>query len=229
MTRHSRSVALSEAEFDHLLETARDIPGRIGREATFALIAGGRLGMRAGEISHLREEWVDWDKYQINIPPHDPCQKGESGGVCGYCRDRARSAVEHHDADEAGYELSMEEALAERWNPKTKHGVRAIPFDFSDEVRQEVEAFFFDYDDWPNSRTSINRRINRVLRESDYSERKTHPHGLRSTAATYHAYNGVSVAALQGMFGWRKPETASKYLRISGGATKQALDSVYSN
>lgn len=35
------------------------------------------------------------------------------------------------------------------------------------------------------------------------------------------------MAALQSMFGWAQLSTAQKYVRLSGGATQQALEAVY--
>jgi len=38
----------------------------------------------------------------------------------------------------------------------------------------------------------------------------------------------LNVPALQAMMGWAKIETAEKYIRLSGGRTKQALNEVFS-
>lgn len=217
MTKHSHESALSESEFERVYEATHDIKDRFELQCRFVLVAGGRLGMRAGEICHFRESWVDWDKHQIRIPSYDACDHGKGGSVCGYCQKRARSAADHDE------ELTYEEALERRWNPKTANSARAIPFDFDDDVRQVVEEFTFCFDSYPASRASINRRVNRMLEAADYPTSKSFPHALRSTAATWHAFRGLPAPALQSMFGWADLGTAMKYLRLSGGATQQAL------
>lgn len=221
MTRHSHEDALTASEFEDLLTATERIKDRFEVECRFLLIAAGRLGLRAGEITHLSEDWIDWDESMIRIPRHDPCTNGRNGGICGYCRDRAAEAAEH-DAS-----LSIQDARARRWEPKTTNSARAIPFDFDDRVQDVVEEFFFDHEAWPGSRSSINRRVDRVLETAGYSREKAYPHSLRASAATYHSFAGVPPAALQSLFGWSQLQVAQKYIRLSGGATQDALVSTH--
>ncbi len=95
MVRHSHQDALSESEFDRLIEATDDLEPPYDAECLFVLVAAGRLGMRAGEISHLRETWIDWDTNQIQIPRFDPCDHGDGNTVCGYCRAQSQLAVEN--------------------------------------------------------------------------------------------------------------------------------------
>lgn len=217
MTQHSHERALSESEFERLYTATYDLADPFDVQCRFVLIAAGRLGMRAGEIAHFRNDWIDWDKRQIQVPSFDPCDKGRDGGPCGYCRKRAKSAAAHSD------ELPYEKALEQRWNPKTSNSARAIPFDFDQRVDDVVEEFTFCYERYPASRASINRRVDRLLEVAGWPTSKTAPHPLRATAATVHAYRGVPAPALQSLFGWADLGTAMKYLRLSGGATQQAL------
>ena len=217
MVRHSHQDALSEAEFDTLVWATDDLEPPYDAECLFVLIAAGRLGMRAGEIAHLRESWIDWDTCQIQIPQFDPCDHGEGGSVCGYCRAQSQLAVEN------GTYETLEEAVENRWTPKTSNSARAIPFDFHPFIETVVREFFEEYDQWPHSRVSINRRVDRVLEAAGYPEDKCYPHSLRATAASHHAYRGLPAAALQSLFGWSNLKTAQKYLRLSGGATAKAL------
>lgn len=217
MTQHSHERALSDSEFERLFEATYDVNDKFERQCRFVLVAAGRLGMRAGEIAHFDSDWVDWDKDQIRIPSFDKCTKGRDVGPCGYCKKRARSAAAHNE------DISYEEALERRWNPKTPNSARAIPFDFSTRVRDVVEEFTFAYDAYPASRASINRRVDRMLEAAGYPTVMTAPHPLRATAATHHAFRGVPGPALQSLFGWSELGTANKYLRLSGGATQQAL------
>lgn len=210
MTRHSREDAITDGEFDELLEATDDLREPFASECELVLVAAGRLGLRAGEIAHLDESWINWRKSHIQIPRHDGCD-------CGYCETRARKAVECHD------DLEFEEAMAQRWKPKTENSARAIPFDFEPMVEETLESYFFFADDFPRSRSAVNRRLDRVLEAAGYPTDHTYPHALRAYAAGYHAYRGLAAAPLMALFGWEDLETANKYVRASGGATAKAL------
>jgi integrase len=217
MTTHSSEAALSDSQFEDLVDAAYRLDPPFDVETAFILFAAGRLGLRAGEISHIDESWVNWERSIIEIPAYDPCDEGEDGDVCGYCHKAAEQAVGYND------DLTMEKALQNRWNPKTENSARAIPFDFNDRVEAVVEAFFDQHDGYNPSRASVNRRVDRVLEEAGYPQDFTFPHALRATAATWHAYRGVDAVPLQALFGWADLATAQKYIRLSGGATQQAL------
>jgi integrase len=223
MSRHSREDVLTDAEFAQLLEATSEIKDRFEVECRFLIVAAGRLGMRAGEIAHIDESWINWDRSIIQIPRHDPCDRGRDGDVCGYCRDRAREAVSNNE------DLTYEQALAERWNPKTTNSARAIPFDFNQDVRDVVAEFFMFYDGWPASRSAINRRCDRALEAAGFSTSKAYPHSLRATAATHHSFRGVPPSALQSLFGWAEMAVAQKYIRVSGSRTQEALKKVHSD
>jgi integrase len=211
MVRHSHQDALNERQYQRLLDAVDDVKPKFRQECRFALVALGRLGLRAGELTHLREEWIDWDRSLIHIPMHEDCS-------CGYCRARAKEEAETNDS-------TIEEMMTQRWHPKTHHASRAVPFDFDDEVHDVVTGFFFHHDGWPASRVAVNRRVSRA---ADAAGVDVYPHALRATAATLHAYRGVPAVALQSMMGWADLNTAQKYLRLSGGATQNALNDAYS-
>ena len=223
MVRHSHQDAVSESEFDQLVKATDQLKPPYDAECLFVLIAAGRLGMRGGEIAHLKESWIDWDTKQILIPAFDVCDTGEDGSICGYCRAQAELAVEN------GTYETLDEALDNRWTPKTTHSVRAIPFSYDSFIETVVEEFFRDRDRWPHSRVSINRRVDRVLEAAGFPEDKCYPHSLRATAASWHAYRGLPAAALQSLFGWSNLQTAQKYLRLSGGATAKALQDAHAD
>lgn len=221
MPRHAHQDAVDEQTYERLLSAADRLDEPFNAECRLILLLGGRLGLRAGEITHLRDDWIDWQREQIRIPAYDPCDHGKCGARCGYCRKQARQRVRKNG------DVELETALEERWSPKTRHSVRTIPFGFDDRIRDVLEEFFFHRDDYPRSRCSINRRVDRVCEEAGYPPEELYPHALRATAATWHAYSGVPVAALQSLFGWAELQTAQKYVRLSGGATQEALEAVY--
>lgn len=213
MVRHSHQDALTDGEFERLVDATDDLRPPFDREALFILIAGGRLGMRAGEICHMSREWVNLEREIIDVPAWDPCE-------CGYCRSCATQSHRKSGVD-------PEEDFAERWKPKTDHAVRSIPFDFSDRVRAVILAFFEQNEEYPRSRVSINRRVDRVADAAGMRRENVYPHALRATAATFHAYRGLPPVALQSLMGWSNLAVAQKYLRLSGGATARALNDVH--
>lgn len=210
MVRHSHQDALDEQTFERLVDATYELKPPFDAETQFILFAGGRLGMRAGEISHIRESWVDWDRNVIQIPSHEDCD-------CGYCYKQARQAMTYDE------DLTLDEAMKHRWQPKTTTSARSIPFDFDEQIAAVIRAFFSIYDEYEHSRVSVNRRIDRVAEQAGIGPDHVYPHALRATAATFHAYRGLGAAALQSLFGWSQLTTAQKYVRLSGGATAKAL------
>jgi hypothetical protein len=51
----------------------------------------GCLGLRSGELCHLHRDWIDWRRRMIEIPALTDCHKGKDGGICGSCRQAAKS------------------------------------------------------------------------------------------------------------------------------------------
>ncbi len=214
MPRHAHEDALSEAEFEQLVDGAKLLEPPLNLEALFTVFVAGRLGLRAGEIAHMTREWINYETEMIEIPRHSECE-------CGYCRRQARREVEHDPS------RSFERQLRQRWNPKTPAAARAVPFDYSERVKNVVLAFFEYYDEYPVGVNMVSSRLEAAAALGELLDRRLYPHCLRATAATHHAYNGLGVPALQAMMGWASVRTAQKYIRLTGSRTKQALQRVY--
>lgn len=216
MTRHSHEDALDTDTYRRLLNAAQELDRPFDAECTFVLVAAGRLGLRAGEIAHIREEWVDWNRKMIEIPHHEPCE-------CSYCEVQA--------AQMDGYDTpkTFEEAIDEMWSPKSEASARTIPFDFDEEVASVVHAFFEIYDEYPRSRASVNRRVDRVLDAAGLPQDTCYPHSLRATAASHHAYRGLPTPALRDFMGWVRTEAAEDYVQKSGRKMAKALKEVHSD
>lgn len=301
MTRRSKELALDDREFELLLEGSNRIDSSdLSLQSKFAVLVCGRLGFRAGELTHMTEDWVNWRKRMIEIPSHEPCTKGKDGGICGYCEQQAAQMVEynaiavpgarlklleddeilgfrpdtkrqlivahqrHRDGDfdadalddqihtilEASQsnewaiwenlqtqaealvsdqDITLEAAKDLMWRAKTDEAARSVPFDWSARVEICVERFFDAFDEWPVSRTTTNRRVNRALRQADeLDEDSTHCHGLRATAASHHAGRGMPTLALQSLMGWAQPSTARSYVRSSPENTQRELHQIHS-
>jgi integrase len=213
--RNSKQDAISQHELEALLDvTAEEMSDYFKKECQLILAAAGRLGMRAGEIAHMQASWIDHERRQIQIPPREPCS-------CGSCRCAAKDIASNHE------HLTFEEAFERRWQPKTENSARTIPMSHDARAEAIVTAFFEDYERYPHSRTSINRRVDRICRAAGLPEDYLYPHALRATAATWHAYQGLSLFPLMSLFGWENEQTAKTYVRQSGGQTERALADVH--
>jgi integrase len=249
MTTHTRENALDDRQFELLLEGAQRLEkDHQSLEAQFLVLVGGRLGLRAGEIAHLREDWIDWRQRRIDIPRQQDCHLGSDGGVCGYCKMSARQMAANYDADEVsdtriafynrhladgfqrGDDLTVEDCLEMRWFAKTDAAARSVPFGFDPRTELTIERFFdTGRDGWGLSKTSLNRRLEWALEAADELDADlTTPHGLRGTAASWHAAKGLGVLELQAMFGWASLQTSRLYIKRSADNTERALHSVHS-
>lgn len=219
----TREKALTEREFELLLEGARRIDHPERRlESHAAILLGGRLGLRPGETTHLQSSWVDWEREMIHIPEHHTCEKGRQGGLCGYCRQAVEQRIKH------GSEESFEELADRYWLPKTSAAVRAVPFHFSSRIAVSIELLLDCHGGWPYSFSTLQRRIETAVEHAPrLSSGVTSPHGLRATAASYHAGRGLDLTALRAMFGWEDITTARQYLNVDGAMTKRELSSIH--
>jgi len=222
MVRHSHMDALSETEFEALIETTKELSPPSSGQCYIMLLLGGRLGMRAGEIAHMREDWIDWERKQINIPSYQDCTKGRNGDKCGYCKSQARQAISYESNTN-----TLKEELAKRWKPKTSNSARTVPFDFSDRIEMALREFFSEHDQYPHCRSSMNRRMDELANAAGMDEDELYPHCLRATSATFHSFRGLTAVPLMSLHGWSSIETAKKYIRLSGGATSKALNEVH--
>lgn len=218
-THFSKEDSLTDREFELLLEGAHDLDGDFFElETKFIILVAGRLGLRAGEIAHMRESWIDWRRRMIVIPAYEECDFGRDGGICGSCKQAAKQKVRHNDG------VSIEEARAESWTPKTDAAAREVPFDASPRAELIVERYFDRFKKFQTSQTGINRRVKKAAEQAkELDPKDVKPHGLRATAATRYAARGLNVIALQAMFGWAQLSTAHHYIRRSGENTARAI------
>lgn len=217
--RYSADDRLEPRAYEQLLRGALSLDTAFSIQSEFAIVAAGRLGMRSGEIAHMREEWVNWRDQKIHIPHREPCDKGRDGGPCGHCRQLARQKVG------CDPERDLDDVLANTWQPKTEAASRAIPFGHDARTELALERFFERFDGWPISHNGVGRRIKRAARSADeLDENEIYAHCLRATAATFHAGRGLSALHLQALMGWKQLDTAQHYVRMSGEAVASALE-----
>lgn len=242
--RHSREDALSDRQFEVLVDATYRMKPSQRLEGRTALYLAGKCGLRGGEIAHLTEEWVDWNEKIIVVPEHDRCTKGTNEGeICGYCRRRAieelrtnnltieeaERAVRYEFDDDRlralgddgiretalqlrdEVNITYQEAVERRWKPKTPNSAREVPFDFDVRVELCLEEFFDRFESWEKSKSTVNRRINRIAKVADV-DWPVYPHCLRATAASFCAARGVSAYSLMSILGWSDISTARAYI-----------------
>jgi len=221
--RHSKDDALDEREFELLLEGASRMDDYYGDQALFACLVLGRLGLRRGELTHMREEWVDWRRETISVPLQQDCHGERQGdGPCGTCRQLAQQRADHCD------DVGLEDALADQWRAKTPAAARDVYFGFDARARLHVERFFDEHDEWPFAAAAINRRIKRAAEHAEgLDPDDVYPHALRATAASYHAGRGLETLSLMQMMGWAQLSTAEVYVSRNSRNTARQLDAIH--
>jgi integrase len=244
-TRHSREDSVESKTFELLVQSTYQMDEYYGLQCRFILFLSGRLGLRAGEIAHMKEDWIDWRRSMIEIPLHQTCEKGKDGGICGMCKQNARQKSDGrtekryervHDDLEAGDELEPGGGLAQKavlneeefyqggWTAKTQNAAREIPFDSVVRAGIVVDRFFEKFDEWPLSQTAINRRVDRMAEMTEgIQDDALYPHALRSSAATFWADHGLNAHSLKGLMGWAQLSTSRVYISESSQRTAQAM------
>lgn len=222
MVRHSKQRALSDREFEMLLEGAHKLDDYYGIQAEFLIHVMGRLGLRRGEVTHMDSSWIDWRKEMVIVPYHKECETGLDNSVCGYCKQLAKQEAEYNE------DVTINEAIDDRWTAKTRAAARDVYWGFDARVKLMLERFFDRFDKWEWSSSSINRRIKKAAEKANGLTRDdVHPHGLRATAATHHAARGLEMHSLMQYFGWAQPSTAEVYLSRNGENTARQLDHIH--
>lgn len=120
--------------------------------------------------------------------------------------------------------ISMEEAISRRWKPKSENSARRVPYDFDVRVEMTLERFFEEFEAWPKSKSTLNRRINRL---SEIAGIDVYPHALRATAASGHASRGVSAFSLMSIMGWSDLSVARSYIRSNAEQAAREIRSAH--
>lgn len=221
---YSREDALESATFLRLYLGALKIEDETVRVRTVTVILlAGRLGLRASEIQHIHEGWIDWDRGVIRVPAHDPC-------FCKWCIDSARGKI----ATERGVEKKqvdpdeedvLEYAYENQYEPKPGASARVVPFGWSRRITAWL-LHFFDRNEFVD--VSQEQLRNNTRRAADLADGvnpdNLTPHPLRATGATFFADAGLLAKPLRDLMGWSDRSQARRYVRGSG---RQLTSKVY--
>ncbi|MFC6888492.1 site-specific integrase [Halorubrum trueperi] len=208
--------------------------------ACFVILVAGRLGLRIGEILHLREEHIHWKRGEICIPSFDPCachqcwvkalnkwgRKGlkelqANGEWDNTATWKSLSAAEHEEvtakADYCTPENLTQIIYTDQFTPKYDRSARVIAFGWSYRLTACLSTFFdtFDCLDWQR------HSVNRLLKEAAENARGLDPehisaHKLRATGETFFADISLDPKMLRDLGGWQQLKTGDRYWAKSG-------------
>ncbi|MXR51284.1 hypothetical protein GRX03_06655 [Halovenus sp. WSH3] len=183
------------------------------RDACYVLLLMGRLGLRPEEITHLHEDWVDWERGEVHVPARDPC-------ACRYCFATARRRK-----TEAGSDRSVEEIVAETcWSPPDgADGARTIPFGWS---RRLTAALYGVLGERPYLDTDV-AGIERIVTEAaenawELDTEAISTEALRASAAEFLATAGFGPRRLADLLAIDE-ETAGAFARVGGGELREYM------
>ena len=199
--------------------------------------------MRCGEIAHMTRDWVDFITDIIKIPGYQPC-------ACTYCKTRMKKElgriliknmkkeienernIKIKNKDISKYNINIpdirisdEDVMKKRWKPKTKQGIRSIPFFFNPDLKEVLKEFFDTYEKCPLSVVSVRHRIKHLGKLAGL--KNVYPHALRATAALKLAIDNATGETIRVFMGWKDISMANVYVRMAGKQMTDALEKVY--
>lgn len=200
MVKHSKERALDQYEFELFAEGARRIDDPLrSLEAQFVAFVAGRLGLRAGELLHMREDWIDWRQRRICIPIHEPCTKGEGDDCCGYCSQQARQKAEYSQLTLAEARLEvLQEELAQ---------LPSIPGD----LQRQLQTAHVVHIDSDLTEESINRQLEAILESAEMiDDAQSFKSALDDVAEEYRKENQMTVEEAESEMWSAKTENAER-------------------
>ncbi|MFB6201984.1 MAG: tyrosine-type recombinase/integrase [Halorhabdus sp.] len=222
--KYSREDALEVRTFLRLFLGALAIEDEQQRIRTVLIVlCAGRLGLRANEIQHLHEDWIDWKQGIIRVPAHDPC-------FCKWCFDAAVGKVAT-EKEIPKSEVSrddpavLEYVYENQYEPKPNASARVVPFGWSKRITAWLLRFFQEnefVDVTQEQMRNDTRKAARLAEGVDPSDLTPHP--LRATGATFYADAGLLSKPLRDLMGWSDRTEARRYVRGSG---RQLTSEVY--
>lgn len=189
-----------------------------------ALLYGG---LRVGELTHLRSNWVHIDDNYSEAFGYDYIQIPIKGQVCDCDQCLLNAYIEHvrdeHKKSKAWYKQTMSDFFNLKrlnrlpisegiWRPKTKNSNRKIPI-LMDEFKYELLHFFKNHDELGMIRQQVGQIVKQ--RSLKYLHRHLYPHAIRATTASLWVDSGANVQELMKIMGWETMNTAQIYINAS--------------
>jgi len=208
--------------------------------ACFVILVAGRLGLRVGELQHLREEHIHWKRGELCIPDLDPCackrcwigaldkwgRKGlkelqEDGEWDNEANWKSMSAAEKEEVtDKADYctpKNLTQIVYSDQFTPKYDRSARVIAFGWSYRLTACLMTFFDEFDCLERRRDPINRLLKEAAKNADgVDPEHISVHRLRATGETFFADISIDPKMLRDLGGWQQLKTGDKYWAKSG-------------
>lgn len=205
----SPSMALDPSAFYSLYLGSLALPDEQHRtHASVVTLLSGRLGLRPGEIQHLHEGWIDWDRGELTIPERDPC-------ACELCWQTARFA------QRAGDGRRLNEIITETmWT--SPGGGRTIPFAWSNRLTAAL-ATICDEEYLDVSVEAIAQLITASAELANgLAAEEIDFRTLRATGASFFADTGFPAHRVASLLG-ESPTVAREFTRQEGGDAREQL------
>lgn len=240
--KYSREDAIEVAAFERLILGALKIEDDEQRIRTIMIIlCAGRLGLRASEIQHLHEGWIDWERGIIRVPAHEPC-------FCKWCLESAQGKVERERRaakrkkieKETGEEVYLDDvevdvaiddpevieyAYENQYEPKPGASARVVPFGWSKRITAYLMKFFDENEFLDITQQQMRNDVRKAARKAEgVNPSNLTPHPLRATGGTFYADAGLLPKPLRDIMGWSDLANAERYIRASG---RQLTSKVY--
>jgi len=239
----------SDEEFCALADAAEEH----GDVLDEAIIKGlGATGLRIGEWTHLRRQWLDTDAGELRLASIAECD-------CGECiRERAdplreaREEVLESDKPfgewrgmtEDGATINRYVKYARRpgigrsrldyyldehdgvWFPKSPSGARVVPIP-DDEVAELVEWAlelhgYRNCEQWPITRHGMSKRLKKLAEKAGV--RDAHFHRFRHLYGVKLASEGFSAFEIKSAMGHSEIEQSETYVSFSGKRLRDSFD-----
>ena len=202
MVRYSKDDILMKEEIDDLIKACKN------PNEKFIVTTLIYSGMRVGEFTHMKKEWIRWQEGKIVVPQKETCDRY----CCQYSKHK---------------KIIRKKKKKERiridglWNPKTKEGARDIPL-VNEEIKEVLRNWFNNHEGVKMTRIGVYKLLQRVAGRVKILK-KVYPHSLRATFASIMASKGVSAASIQAIMGWKSFATAQSYVKAME-ASKEIME-----
>lgn len=221
---YSREDALDVRTFLRLFLGALAIENEEERIRTVMIIlCAGRLGLRASEIQHMHEGWIDWEQGIIRVPAHEPC-------FCKWCLDSAlgkvatANEIPKRDLDRDDEDV-LNYTYEHQYEPKPNASARVVPFGWSKRITAWLMRFFEENEYVDVTQQQMRNDIRKAARLAEgVDPSNLTPHPLRATGATFLADAGLLSKAMRDLLGHSDRAEARRYVRGSG---RQVTTKVY--
>lgn len=182
------------------------------RDACYAILLIGRLGLRPEELTHLHEDWVDWERGEVQVPARDPC-------ACRHCWASARTLKA-----ETGTDRTVSEIVADScWSPPDgPDGARTIPFGWSRRLTAAIHGLLGERPYLDTDTAGVEQLLTTAADNAWELDDEVTADRLRASAGEFLATVGFGPRRLTDLLAIDEA-TAGGFARVGGGELREYL------